>query len=278
MSGDQLTGRTLLRLSSVRSPVATEPVRPEQLAQLGEFFTTHPQVALGFSGGVDSAYLLYAGMAAGAHVRAYFIKTAFRSRADLDDAQRLASQLDADLQVVEHDLRNHPEILSNSTDRCYHCKSTDFSLLRELATAAGVPVLIDGTNASDDATDRPGITALQELGVRSPLREAGFTKAQVRQASKDAGLFTWNKPANACLATRIPYGTRIDAELLGRVEAAEAAVAGLGFSDLRVRTLGRLAKLQLPDDQLARAVELRAELVAALRPYFDDVVLDLRGR
>ena len=203
--------------------------------ELKEFFRQCPRVALGFSGGVDSAYLLYAALEHGAQVKPYFVKTAFQPRFELEDARRLCAQLGVELTVLELDVLAVPCVAENPPDRCYHCKRALFGRLRQQALADGYTVLIDGTNASDDAGDRPGMRALGELSVRSPLRECGITKAQVRALSKEAGLFTWDKPAYACLATRVPTGEAIAPETLQKVEAAEEALFSLGYSDLRVR-------------------------------------------
>ncbi|MBR1660635.1 MAG: ATP-dependent sacrificial sulfur transferase LarE [Oscillospiraceae bacterium] len=245
---------------------------------LREFFAEHPRAALGFSGGVDSSYLLWAGLRCGAELRPYFIKTPFQPAFELEDARRLAKGLGAGLYVVEHDILAHPEVRANPADRCYHCKRALFSLLRDAAGADGFELLLDGTNASDDAGDRPGMRALGELSVRSPLRECGMTKAEIRRRSKEAGLFTWDKPAYACLATRVPAGTPLDADTLRRVEAAEAALFALGFSDLRVRVFHGAARLQLPAGQLAEAAARREELLAALKPQFDTLLLDMEAR
>ena len=150
--------------------------------------------------------------------------------------------------------------------------------MKERALQDGYSVLLDGTNASDDAGDRPGMRALGELSVRSPLRECGLTKAQVRALSKEAGLFTWNKPAYACLATRVPTGERITPEALARVEGAEDALFRLGYGDLRVRLYHGAARLQLPSQQLERAIREREQLREALRPWFGTVLLDLQER
>jgi len=189
---------------------------------LCEFFQMHPQVALAFSGGVDSAYLLYAAINCGAKVRAYYVKSAFQPRFELDDARRLAVELGADMEVLDVDVLNNPQITANPADRCYHCKHSIFEAIIKVAAEDGFSVLVDGTNASDDAGARPGMRALRELSVRSPLRECGLTKAEVRRLSKAAGLFTWDKPAYACLATRIPTGVEITGEMLQRTETAES--------------------------------------------------------
>ena len=245
---------------------------------LRDFFQECPKVALGFSGGVDSAYLLYAALDHGAQVRPYFIKTAFQPQFELEDARRLCAQLGVELTVVELDVLQIPGVAENPPDRCYHCKRALFGRLRQQAQADGYTVLIDGTNASDDAGDRPGMRALGELSVRSPLRECGITKAQVRALSKEAGLFTWDKPAYACLATRVPTGEAITPETLRKVEAAEEALFSLGYSDLRVRVFHGAARLQLPGQQLEQAAKEREAISQALSPWFDTVLLDLKER
>ena len=246
--------------------------------KIQEFFRECPRAALGFSGGVDSAYLLLAGLEQGAQVRPYFVKTAFQPQFELEDARRLCAQVVVELTVLEADILSVPCVAENPPDRCYHCKRALFGALRERALADGFSVLLDGTNASDDAGDRPGMRAIAELQVRSPLRECGITKAQVRALSKEAGIFTWDKPAYACLATRLPTGETITPEVLQKVEAAEDALFSLGYKDLRVRVFHGGARLQLPGEQLERAAKEREAILQALSPWFDTVLLDLKER
>ena len=245
---------------------------------LEQFFQENPRCALGFSGGVDSAYLLYAGVKAGADIRPYFIKTAFQPAFELADAQKLAAGLGAEVTVLELDALADPRVAANPADRCYYCKQNLFRTLKERAIADGYPVLLDGTNASDEAGDRPGMRALAELSVRSPLRECGLTKAEIRARSREAGLFTWDKPAYACLATRVPAGETITADILARVEGAEDALFRLGYTDFRVRVFHSAARLQLPRGQMERAVREAENIQAALKPYLTPVLLDLEGR
>ena len=245
---------------------------------LSDFFAAHPKAALAFSGGVDSAFLLWAARTYGCDVRAYYVHSAFQPAFELKDAERLAEELKAPMTVLEADILSVPPAAANGPDRCYHCKTALFSLLRAAAARDGFSLLLDGTNASDDAGDRPGLRALRELEVRSPLRECGLTKAEIRAQSRQAGLFTWNKPAYACLATRIPTGTAITAGDLERVEAAEGALFALGFTDFRVRLLSGAARIQLPADQWDRASEQREAIRKALSPRFDAVLLDLETR
>ena len=245
---------------------------------LEQFFQENPKCALGFSGGVDSAYLLYAGVRAGADIRPYFIKTAFQPAFELADAQKQARGLGVEVTVLELDALADPRVAANPADRCYFCKQNLFRTLKERAIADGYPVLLDGTNASDEAGDRPGMRALAELSVRSPLRECGLTKAEIRARSREAGLFTWDKPAYACLATRVPAGETITAETLARVEGAEDALFRLGYTDFRVRVFHGAARLQLPRGQMERAVREAETIQAALKPYFTPILLDLEGR
>ena len=245
---------------------------------LEQFFQENPRCALGFSGGVDSAYLLYAGVKAGADIRPYFIKTVFQPAFELADAKKLAAGLGAEVTVLELDALADPRVAANPADRCYFCKQNLFRTLKERAVADGYPVLLDGTNASDEAGDRPGMRALAELSVRSPLRECGLTKAEIRARSREAGLFTWDKPAYACLATRVPAGEAITAETLARVEGAEDALFRLGYTDFRVRVFHSAARLQLPRGQMERAVREAESIQAALKPYFTPILLDLEGR
>lgn len=243
---------------------------------LTEFFEAHPKAALGFSGGVDSSYLLWAAKQAGAEIRPYFIKTGFQPDFELEDALRLGRELDIPISVLHLDLPAH--VLKNPKDRCYYCKTALFSILWKRAKADGYEVLLDGTNASDDAGDRPGMKALAEMQVLSPLRLCGLTKAEIREKSREAGLFTWDKPAYACLATRFPAGTQITLEGLKTVEAAEGLLFDLGFTDFRVRVFEGAARIQVPEAQMGRLLEKKNEILAALRPNFRGVFLDLEGR
>ena len=245
---------------------------------LEAFFKENPKTALAFSGGVDSSYLLYAAVQAGAEVRAYYVKTAFQPEFEYEDAIRLAKQLGAEVTVLRLDALCDPQVAANPANRCYYCKQNIFGSIWRAARADGFSVLLDGTNASDQADDRPGMKALRELKVRSPLREAGLTKAIIREKSRLAGLFTWDKPAYACLATRIPTGETITEEKLTRTEWAESYLMGLGFSDLRVRLLGSCARVQLPKEQQEAFLDRREEILAVLKTRYSGVLLDMEAR
>ncbi|MDO4711066.1 MAG: ATP-dependent sacrificial sulfur transferase LarE [Peptostreptococcaceae bacterium] len=244
--------------------------------RLEDFFRENRKVALCFSGGVDSAYLFYAGRSFGAEVQPYYLKTEFQPAFELDDAKRLAGGLGVSLRILEMSVLENDLVAQNDSKRCYYCKNSGLGALYSLARAEGYDVVIDGTNADDDPSDRPGMRALGEIGILSPLRMAGLTKQMIRDRSKEAGLFTWDKPAYACLATRVPTGTRIDAPTLHKIERSEQALFELGFSDFRVRVLGGTARLQLREEQMPKALAMREQILE--RICFDEVLLDLRAR
>ena len=245
---------------------------------LSGFFTQNPKAAIAFSGGVDSAYLLYAAIQCGAEVRAYYVKSAFQPQFELDDGMRLAEQLKADLKIVELDVLASKTVMANPPDRCYHCKKMIFSAIMKEARADGFSLLLDGTNASDEEGDRPGMRALEELAVQSPLRLCGLTKYEIRRLSGEAGLFTWDKPAYACLATRIPAGETITEEKLVATEASEKYLSALGLTDFRVRRMGDAARLQVQADQMEKVIRNREKIVQELKRYYTAVLLDLEPR
>lgn len=245
--------------------------------KLEEFFQQNPKAAVAFSGGVDSAYLLYAAKQSGCDVHAYFIQSPFQPAFELADAHRLAEELDVPFTVESFHILENPLVAENGALRCYHCKKALFTRLLELAAQDGYSLLLDGTNASDRWDDRPGMRALEELSICSPLRECGLTKAQIRVRSKEAGLFTHKKPAYACLATRIPTGTGITPELLTQIEQAESTLFSMGFSDFRVRWFHGTARIQVPESQFAKVLERHSELLERLKG-FDGILLDLQPR
>lgn len=246
--------------------------------ELREFFENNPHVALAFSGGADSAYLLYAASRHAKSLRAYYVKSAFQPQFELEDAKRLSEQLGVEITILPLNLLEDSEITANTLDRCYICKQKIFSTILEAAQKDGFTLLIDGTNASDEAEKRPGMKALQELSIASPLRLCGIGKDEIRRRSKEAGLFTWDKPAYSCLATRIPQGEVITKEKLEKTERAEAYLAALGFSDFRLHLLGTSAKLQLPASQIEAALRKRDAILKELKKEYSAVLLDLEAR
>jgi uncharacterized protein len=247
------------------------------------FFDRHKKAALGFSGGADSSYMLYAGLKCGAEVKPYYVNSAFQPEFELRDARSFAEKLGVSPTVLDVDILGFPEIVSNPADRCYYCKKRIFGTLAARAEKDGFDMIIDGTNASDDVLERAGFKAITEIKVRSPLRECGITKDEIRRGLKEAGFSVWDKPAYACLATRIPAGREITAELLERVEKTENALFDMGFKDFRARVSGERASseaavLQFPERQMSEAFEKRKALVKKVKAFFPKVYIDLEGR
>ena len=235
---------------------------------LPAYFQQTPKVAIAFSGGVDSAYLLYMGAKYGQAVKAYFVKSQFQPQFELDHARKLCKELSVDLAVLSLDQLADPMIRQNDPQRCYYCKKRIFSAILEAAIKDGYTVLCDGTNADDREDDRPGFRALRELEIRSPLRECGITKAELRRLSKEAGLFTHDKAAYACLATRIPTGEEITEEALKTTEIAEGLLYDMGFRDFRIRCSHGIPRLQIRKEQFPLYAEKKERLLAQLRPLY----------
>lgn len=181
---------------------------------LDEFCSEHQKVALAFSGGCDSAYLLSALIDRGVEVKPYMVNSAFQASFELDDALRVAHELQIAIEVIDADVLSQEAVCANGPDRCYQCKRFIFGTIIKRMTEEGYAVLVDGTNASDDPARRPGFRALKELGVLSPLRLAGMTKEEVRAASRKRALFTGDKPSFSCLATKVEPGVRLTEESL----------------------------------------------------------------
>jgi uncharacterized protein len=196
---------------------------------------------------------------------------------ELDDCAALAAEWGLRWVPVTTDELDDPAYAANGTDRCYRCKASLLDALAPMAEAEGAVVAL-GVNVDDLGDHRPGQRAAAERGARFPLVEAGLTKAEVRAVSRALGLRTWDKPAAACLASRLPYGTPVTLATLTKVAAAESALRALGFAQLRVRHYGDLARLELEPDDFGRAVACRGEVVAALRGAgYTYVTLDLEG-
>ncbi|WP_282003619.1 ATP-dependent sacrificial sulfur transferase LarE [Veillonella denticariosi] len=246
--------------------------------ELVDYLKRFERLAIAFSGGVDSSYLLYAAVKAGLTVQPYFVKSPFVPDFERFDALRLAVSLGVSVQEITVDPLKDERIVANPDNRCYYCKQHVFNAIIEAANHDGFHHVADGTNASDEYDDRPGMKAIQELRIYSPLRACGLTKSMIRNASREAGLFTWHKPAYACLATRFPVGQRITEDGLSKVEEAEGYLFSLGFSDFRVRLLGNIAKIQVPQSQLEKVLQYRELIIKQLSPLFDAVLLDLEVR
>ena len=245
---------------------------------LKDFFETHSRTALAFSGGTDSAYLMYAGLRYGADIKAFYVHSPFQPQFELDDVLRLAGMLGADIQVIELNILENENAAQNGPRRCYFCKKAIMGSIISAASAQGYEFLIDGTNASDEAGDRPGMQALKELRVLSPLSLCGLTKPEIRALSREAGLFTWNKPAYACLATRVSCGEHIDVEKLRKIELGENFLSEMGFSDFRLRLRGENALLQFTGRDMEKAVSQLPLIRQELGKYFVRLDIDPAAR
>ena len=226
-------------------------------------------VLVAYSGGVDSAYLAVAARdALGSRTLAVTAVSPSLAPSERDDATALARRFGLRHRLVHTDEVEDPRYAANGPRRCYFCKTVLNARLGELATSEGLAWVASGTNADDLGDFRPGLAAGREFGVRNPLVEANLNKAEVRQLSRDRGLPTWDKPAQACLSSRIPYGTPVTVEALTRIGRAEAHIRGLGFRQVRVRDLGAEARVEVEPEAVPRLLE---------DPVRDDVVSRLRG-
>lgn len=238
-------------------------------------------VLVAFSGGVDSSFLLYlAHEVLGDKAKAITFVSPFLSRQEMVRATRFCEERGINHILLEMDPLAIGEIRANQPDRCYHCKKQVFSQGLAEAQKLSIPYLVEGTQLSDASDHRPGHRALVELGIRSPLSEAGLNKDQVRILSEKLGLSSWNLPPMACLASRIPYGTPLALESLARVESAEAFLFDQGFNLVRVRDHRGTARIELSPEEIARLsdMDLRDRLVDRFRSLgYMAVTLDLEG-
>jgi uncharacterized protein len=252
----------------------------DALARLRGRLARHDRLVVAFSGGADSALLAWVAHDTLGPLRARAVTAVSPSLAgdELADCAALAREWGLTWSSVETDEMARAAYRANDGDRCYHCKSALLDALDPVAGVAGGAAVALGVNLDDLDDHRPGQRAARERGAVFPLVEAGFTKADVRACSRHLGLRTWDKPAAACLASRVPYGTEVTVGILSRVERAEAALRRIGFRALRVRHYGDVARLEVPVADLERVVAARERVVEAVRAAgYRYVTLDLEG-
>jgi uncharacterized protein len=252
-----------------------------KLADLQSLLKKLGKVLVAFSGGVDSTFLLkIAHDVLGDNVLAVIADSPTYPAEELTQAQEFCKKLGVNYLVIKTDECSSEEFLNNPPKRCYYCKKELFTQLVNLAKEKNISYVLDGSNKDDLGDYRPGKMASAECGIRSPLQEVGLTKQEIRDLSKEMGLPTWDKPAQACLASRIPYGTKITPEILKKIEAGENYLKSLGFKQVRARHHGNLVRLELDQSSLDQLIE--SELLDRISKKFEllgytYVTVDLKG-
>jgi uncharacterized protein len=251
-----------------------------KLAALISLLTGSESAVLAFSGGVDSSFLLKAMKLSGMRTLAVTSVSETMPKKALTEAKAIAEEMGADHLIIKTEELQNESFAVNPPDRCFHCKDELFTKLSEIAEGGSYRFVFDGSNADDLNDYRPGRRAAEAHGVRSPLAECGISKNEIRTFSKDLGLSTWDKPSSPCLSSRFPYGRRITAEALARVERAEEYLRSLGLTDLRIRDHGDTARIEVSEEliQQLAAPLLRRDIVVKLKECgYKFIALDLEG-
>jgi uncharacterized protein len=250
-----------------------------KLTELERNIRSLGKVAIAFSAGVDSTLVLaVAKKVLGENVLALTVSTELQPPYEIEMAKQVAHDLGVRHLIIHLQVLNNPQIAKNPMDRCYLCKKSVLAAILRSAKEKGFSVVLDGTNRDDANSTRPGLLALKDLGVRSPLAEAGLTKEDVRAASALLNLPTKDKPSNPCLATRIPFDSPLTVEKLHMIDQAEAGMRKLGFADTRVRHHGEIARIEVPEARFLEALEKRSQIVQLIKEAgFIYAALDLQG-
>lgn len=250
----------------------------EKLDRLREYLSNFDKLCVAYSGGVDSDLLMnVAYEVLKDNAIAVIGDGVMLSRKDLEDAENLARKTGIKYYVVKVDVFSVNEFKFNDKKRCYYCKKNIMGEIIKKANELGFYTVADGKNSDDGKVYRPGAEAARELGIVSPLYEAGMTKQDIRQAARELGLETWNKPSNSCLATRFPYDTELTAENFAKVEGAELLIAQKGIPSGRVRMHGDIARIEVPEDRFNELISDR-KLIEDIKNFgFRYVTLDLEG-
>lgn len=252
--------------------------KDEKLRRLVEILRGMGSALLAYSGGLDSTFLLKAMKLSGIRAIAVTGVSETTPPRDLEDARRMAAEIGVEHRLVRTRETEDGNFMKNPPDRCYYCKEILFSLLGSMAREEGLAFVLDGSNLDDLSDYRPGMRAAREHGVRSPLVEAGYSKSEIRVASKSLCLDTWDKPSSPCLSSRFPCGDEITPEALARVAGAEEFLRSLGFEELRVREHRGLARIEVPAREQQRLFEMRVRVVDGLKALgYAFVSLDLEG-
>ena len=238
-------------------------------------------VLIAYSGGVDSTFLLkVAREELGDKVTAVTVKLEIQHLNEITDAKKMAQKFKVKHLFIDIDILSNKKFVNNLPERCYICKKEIFSRISEMAKELNLNYVVDGSNYDDFGDYRPGMKAVRELKIRSPLQEALLTKEDIRLLSKEMDLPTWNKPSNSCLATRIPYGEEITLEKLKRIEKAEDFIHNLGIKQVRVRHYNNLGKIEVKKEDICFLMrkDLREKIITKLKKLgFIYITLDLQG-